>query len=263
MRHFWDEELPPADWKPSDATLKRMREEPVVDLDLHLGGKEEEDSGRAWLANRTQASESTELSRAPDPAEEVNRLLTEAEDHSRAGLPDLAVPLLERAIAIVPDDHEVLLALCDALNAAKRGREAAQLLGKVIASFGNRRTKELALYHHRLARALAQFGDKNVALAELDTAFKIDPGSISVLRDLGVLAYETNDLDRAQKTFRALLLQRLDPNAGISKGEVFYYLGEISEKRGDRPKAVQMFERAIESDPGLESARMKLAELKH
>jgi len=33
-------------------------------------------------------------------------------------------------------------------------------------------------------------------------------------------------------------------------------------KQGDKAKAVQMFERAIENDPSLASARSKLAELK-
>jgi tetratricopeptide (TPR) repeat protein len=196
-------------------------------------------------------------------AEQVRLLRGAADIHLlRRGRPDDAIPVLERAAGLVPHDRELLMALCDAYNAAQRGREAAQVLEKVIASFGARRTKELALYHHRLARALAQLGDKDVALAQLDLAFKIDPGSVNVLRDLGVLAYETNDLDRAQKTFRALLLQRLDPNAGISKGEVFYYLGEISARQGDKAKAVQMFERAIENDPALEQARAKLTELK-
>jgi tetratricopeptide (TPR) repeat protein len=195
--------------------------------------------------------------------DQVKLLRAAAEIHLlRRGRPEDAIPILERAAQLIPHDRELLLALCDAYNAAQRGRDAAQVLERVIASFGNRRTKELALYHHRLARALAQLGDKDVALAQLDLAFKIDPGSVGVLRDLGVLAYETNDLDRAQKTFRALLLQRLDPNAGISKGEVFYYLGEISARQGDRAKAVQMFERAIENDPALDRARSKLTELK-
>jgi tetratricopeptide (TPR) repeat protein len=200
----------------------------------------------------------------PGPiGEQVKLLRTAAEIHLlRRKRPDDAIPVLERAAQLVPHDRDLLLTLCDAYNAAQRGREAAQVLEKVIASFGNKRTKELALYHHRLARALAQLGDKDVALAQLDMAFKIDPGSVGVLRDLGVLAFETNDLDRAQKTFRALLLQRLDPNAGISKGEVFYYLGEISAKQGDKAKAMQMFERAIENDPALDRARTKLTELK-
>jgi tetratricopeptide (TPR) repeat protein len=196
-------------------------------------------------------------------ADQVKLLRAAADIHlTKRQSPTDAIPVLERAVQLVPHDRELLLALCEAYNAAQRGREAAQVLERVIASFGNRRTKELALYHHRLARALSQLGEKDVALAQLDMAFKIDPGSVSVLRDLGVLAYETNDLDRAQKTFRALLLQRLEPSSGISKGEVFYYLGEISARQGDKAKAVQMFERAIENDPALDRARAKLSELK-
>ncbi len=195
--------------------------------------------------------------------EQVKLLRAAAEIHVfRRKRPDDAIEIYERAAQLVPHDRELLLALCDAYSAAQRGRDAAHVLEKVIASFGSRRTKELALYHHRLGQALAQLGDKDVALTQLDMAFKIDPGSVSVLRDLGVLAFETNDLDRAQKTFRALLLQRLDPKAGISKGEVFYYLGEISAKQGDKAKAMQMFERAIENDPALDRARAKLTELK-
>jgi tetratricopeptide (TPR) repeat protein len=152
--------------------------------------------------------------------------------------------------------------LVDAYTSSGRERDAAGVLERVIASFGQKRTKELSIYHHRLGRALAQLGDKDVALTQLDMAFKIDPGSVGVLRDLGVLALETNDLDRAQKTFRALLLQRLDPSTGISKGEVFYYLGEISAKQGDKAKAVQMLERAIENEPSLDRAKAKLQELK-
>jgi tetratricopeptide (TPR) repeat protein len=199
----------------------------------------------------------------PSVLEQVKLLRRAAEIHqTKRKHAEDAIPLLERAAQLVPQDRELLLALCDSYNDSQRGREAAQVLEKVIASFGGKRTKELAVYHHRLARALSQLGDKDVALSQLDMAFKIDPGSVSVLRDLGVLAFETNDLERAQKTFRALLLQRLDAGTGISKGEVFYYLGEISVKQGDKAKAVQMFERAIENDPALERARTKLTELK-
>lgn len=201
---------------------------------------------------------------APDyVAQQVKLLRRAAEIHIKERKEQAeAVPILERLAKLVPHDREVLLLLCDAYTASNREREAAAVLEKVIASFGNKRTKELSLYHHRLGRALASLGNKDVALAQLDMAFKIDPGSIEVLRDLGVLALEANDLDRAQKTFRALLLQRLDPKAGISKGEVFFYLGEISMKQGDKAKAMQMLERAIENEPGLARAKAMLSDLK-
>lgn len=202
----------------------------------------------------------------PPPAhvgEQVKLLRRAAEIHLKERKePNDAVPILERVTKLVPHDRELLLLLVDAYTAAKRDREAAAVLERVIASFGNKRTKELSVYHHRLGRALAALGDRDVALTQLDMAFKIDPGSIEVLRDLGVLALESNDLDRAQKTFRALLLQRLDGSSGISKGEVFYYLGEISMKQGDKAKAVQMLERAVENEPGLDRAKAMLSELK-
>jgi tetratricopeptide (TPR) repeat protein len=199
----------------------------------------------------------------PHVAEQVKLYRRAAEIHIRERkAPADAVPLLERAAALAGSDRELLLQLVDAYNSSGRERESTKVLERVIASFGTRRTKELSVYHHRLGQALAALGDKDIALSQFDMAFKIDPGSVSVLKDLGVLALETNDLDRAQKTFRALLLQRLDPNIGMTKGEVFYYLGEISHKQGDKAKAVQMLERALENEPTLDRARTKLAEIK-
>lgn len=193
----------------------------------------------------------------------VKLLRRAAEIHLKErSAPQDAVPLLERASVMVPLDRELLLVLCDAYTAAHREQEAVSVLERIIASFGNRRTKELAVYHHRLAKALSTLGDRPRALGHFDMAFRIDPGSVQVLRDLGVLAYEADDMDRAQKTFRALLLQRLDGQAGITKAEVFYYLGEISAKQGDKAKALQMLERAVENDPSLEKAKARLAELK-
>ncbi len=199
-----------------------------------------------------------------EPVAQVLKLLRGAADvHIKEReAPADAIPLLERAATLVPHDRELLLLLCDTLVKLSREREAAVVLERIIASFGGRRTKELSLYHHRLGQTLAKLGDRAAALEQFDMAFRIDPGSVSVLRDLGVLALETDDLDRAQKSFRALLLQRLDDASGISKGEVFFYLGEISAKQGDRTKAVQMFERAVESEPNLERAKSRLSELK-
>ncbi|MBX3189348.1 MAG: tetratricopeptide repeat protein [Labilithrix sp.] len=232
-------------------------EPPIVDVTLARGGSLAPGAGSMAPPGAT----------VPPPpahvAEQVKLLRRAAEIHmAERRAPDDAVPILERVTKLVPHDREPMLLLCDAYTEAKRDREAAAVLERVIASFGNKRTKELSLYHHRLGRALASLGNKDVALTQLDMAFKIDPGSIDVLRDLGVMALEANDLDRAQKTFRALLLQRLDGSSGISKGEVFYYLGEISMKQGDKAKAVQMLERAVENEPTLDRAKQMLSGLK-
>jgi tetratricopeptide (TPR) repeat protein len=198
-----------------------------------------------------------------DTAEKVRVFRAAAELHlSKQKDPASAALLLEKAAALAPSDRELLLVLCDAYSAAGRSKEAATALEKAIASFAGKRSKELAGMHQRLSRAYLADGDKTRALAELDHAFKIDPGSIVVLRDLGNLSIDIGDLDRAQKTYRALLLQKLDGGSPITKGEVFLRLGEISGKQGDKAKAVQMLERALENDPNLAPAKNLLAELK-
>jgi len=200
---------------------------------------------------------------AQDTGEKV-KLLQRAADIHMAKRKDAAAAatLLDKASEIAPDDRELLLSLCDAYSASGRGKDAIAALQKIVESYGGKRVKELAAIHHRLANAYVSEGDKAQGLAELDQAFRITPGNLAILVDLGRLALDLDDLERAQKTFRALLLQRLDDKAPITKAEVFCYLGEISERQGEKQKAIQMLERAIENDANLDRAKDLLAKLK-
>ncbi len=205
-------------------------------------------------------------------AEKVGLYKKGAEIHlHKRNDPATAAQFLEKATELQPGDRDLLLALCDAYSASGRGKEAAEALQKIVESYGTRRSKELAAIHHRLAKAYLADGAKDKALTELDVAFKIDPGSIAVLRELGVLSMElaASDapnkdahIDRAQKTFRALLLQKLDDTTPINKGEVFYYLADISHRQGDDKKAQQMLERALDNQKDFAPAKELLAKLK-
>jgi len=210
--------------------------------------------------------------RATETPEQVRLLKTVADiQKTQIGDAAAAADLLKEASDLVPDDRDLLLALCDAYSESQRGKQAVEVLKKIVDSYGGRRSKDVAVIHHRLARAYLADGDRQAALAELDTAFKIDPGAISVLRDLGVLALELADtdtdqkdayVDRAGKTFKALLLQRLDDGAPITKSEVFYYLADVARRQGDTKRAMQMCERALDNDKNFERAKELLAKLK-
>lgn len=173
--------------------------------------------------------------------------------------PSTGADVLQKAVDLSPEDRGLLLDLCDAVSLAGRGTEAVAVLQKIVASFGGKRSKELGEIHRRLANAYLAMGQKEQALGELDKAFRIEPGNISVLRQLGEVAMESGDMAKAQQMFRALLLQRLDGNAPITKAQVFCRLGQIHQALGEGPKAKQMFERALQADPQLEEARAGLA----
>jgi tetratricopeptide (TPR) repeat protein len=177
-------------------------------------------------------------------------------DHGRAA------QFFEKAVALDPEDRNALLPLCDLYIAAGRQGDAVPVLEKIIASFGTKRSKDVATYHHRLGQALEGMGKTAEALAAYDAAFKIDLTSVAILRDLGRLCYANGDWDRAQKTFRALLLQKLDASAGITKGDVYFYLGDITAKQGDPKKAISMLDRALVEQPGHPEATALLAQLK-
>jgi tetratricopeptide (TPR) repeat protein len=202
------------------------------------------------------------------------RLLRNAAELRRTKLSDSkgAADLLQEAAEHAPQDRELLLALCDAYSESGRGKQAAEVLRKIIESYGVRRSKEVAGIHHRLARAYLAEGDKLQALTQLDTAFRIDPGSIQVMKDLGLLALSLADedgetatrdayIDRASRTFRALLMQKLD-DAPITKAEVFYYLAETFHRKNETKQAIQNLERALDSDKTLTKARELLTKLK-
>ncbi|MDQ3036733.1 MAG: tetratricopeptide repeat protein, partial [Myxococcota bacterium] len=181
---------------------------------------------------------------------------------AKLGDPGSAAAYFERAVELDPENRDVLLPLCDLYIAAGRQTDAIPVLEKIIASYGTRRSKEVAIYQHRLGRALEGMGNTSGAMQAYDAAFKVDLTNVQILRDLGRLCYTAGDYDRAQKTFRALLLQKLDANAGISKGDVYFYLGDISAKQGDPKKAISMLERALTEDSAHASATELLASLK-
>jgi tetratricopeptide (TPR) repeat protein len=176
--------------------------------------------------------------------------------------PGAAAPFLERASQMDPEDREVLLPLCDLYIAAGRQTDAIPVLEQIIASYGSRRNKEVAVYHHRLGKAKASMGDVDGAMQAYDAAFKVDLTNVQVLSDLGRLCLTRGDYDRAQKTFRALLLQKLSPDDGITKADVYFYLGDISAKQGDAKKGMSMLERALAEDSGHAEASALLAQLK-
>jgi tetratricopeptide (TPR) repeat protein len=210
----------------------------------------------AWVLER-------EATLSADPKQRVALLRSLAElARDRLRDPGRAAGYYERALAIAPDDREMLLPLVDLYNECGRPGDAIPILEKIIASYGTRRNKELAQWQHRLGRAYESMGDTAQALAMYDAAFKVDLTSVPILRDLGLLCLRTGDLERAQKTFRALLLQRLDANSGITKADVYYYLGETLAQQNDKLKAIGMLERAVEADKTHARAINLLAQLK-
>jgi hypothetical protein len=149
---------------------------------------------------------------------------------------------LEQIVELDPDNVQRRLALADALSLADRGDDAVRILEAQVARFGSRKPKERALVHFALARALKA---PKRAVAELQTASRIDPGHHGILNALARLALKDGQLDLAEHTFQSLLLlcrsAQRKPGAEqqVSRSELLLGLAEVAERKGDADRAAE------------------------
>ncbi|MEO8875520.1 MAG: tetratricopeptide repeat protein, partial [Polyangiaceae bacterium] len=180
--------------------------------------------------------------------------------------PELAIPLLEEACAQDPDDRPLKLELADTMGAAGQVTEARALLRGLIDEFGGRRPKERAPVHYHLARLDLRAGDKAQAVSELEAATRIDPANAEILRALAELARDDGQLERAERSYRALLavVRRVEnpaENAPIVRSEALLELSDIAKRQGEQERADEILESALEAAAShpVEGARLERA----
>lgn len=202
---------------------------------------------------------------AVDKATRFGRLREAADLHrTRTGQPERAIPLLEQATDLAPEDNTIKLLLADAFGAADRFDDARALLRALVEAFGGRRPKERAPVHYHLARLDLRVGERAQALVELDAATRIDPANPEILHTLAELARDDGQLDRAERSYRALLtvLRRHEPlgeDAPISRSEVMFELSKVATLQGEPERAKEVLESAFEiaSESALEGRRLE------
>jgi golgin subfamily B member 1 len=206
-----------------------------------------------------------EASLAPTALDQV-RLLREAATirADRLSDPGGAADLLAQASALVPEDRDLLLALCDAYNLSGRGDKAAETLERIVASYGGRRSRELGEIHRRLGEAYLAQGLAPRAKDEFEKAFRIEPGNVRVIARLAEVCLSIGDAKRAQQLYSSLIIQlpKLEPGSTITKAFIYSRRGEASLILGERDKAKLDFERALSADPSLDWVRDRLTQLK-
>jgi tetratricopeptide (TPR) repeat protein len=212
----------------------------------------------ALLAVRAERMQSVDPARQRDLLLELGRLYV-----NELKSPEGALPVLERAHRLAPDDVQVIEPLADLYFAAGRLREALPLYKALVERTGRgRRTKELGRYHFRLGAIAERQGDVHTALEQYNAAYKVDAGHLPTLIALGKLYMQQARWEEARRIYRSMLLQNPDPSVGVTRADVYLYLGEIHEKLGEGPKAVGMYERGLELDPNHQGLLMAMGRVR-
>lgn len=210
-------------------------------IDLYLEAQLWEPLAALYALEGARAADSKERFRLVDAAARV---------HVERRLDwNAAVPLLEQAVELEPEDASLRLRLAEALMESQRAGEAARVLRVQLERYGMRRPKERAVVHFALARALLGQNDSSAALEELVQASRIDPAHPRILHMQARLSLDMQDYPRAERTYRALLLvlgRQQDPDAP-SRAEALLDLATIAAKNDDQQRALESIESAFEA----------------
>jgi tetratricopeptide (TPR) repeat protein len=184
------------------------------------------------------------------PSERVALLVELADLERRANRSDLALAALANAAQDAPDDVRVLAPLADLYFAAGRLDEAAPIYDRLAKEAkAERRMKDVARFRQRQGAILEARGDRPGALGAYEEALRVNPTDVHTMTGLGRLYFESSDWEKARKIYQSLVLQNIDTESGVTKGEVYWALGTIHLQLGQPPKARSMFQRGLEIEP--------------
>jgi len=201
----------------------------------------------------------TAVSAAPD---RVALLVEIAELERRAGRSEAALAALARAAADAPSDPRVLAPLADLYFVSGRLDDAAPIYDRLAEDAkAGRRMKDVARFRQRQGGILEARGDRAGALSAYEEALRVNPTDVTTMTGLGRLYFAAEDWEKARKIYQSLVLQNVDPDAGVTKAEVYWALGKIHLKLGQPPKARSMFQRGLEIEPQNPKLREALSSL--
>ncbi|HUJ59383.1 MAG TPA: tetratricopeptide repeat protein, partial [Kofleriaceae bacterium] len=200
---------------------------------------------------------------ATTPADRVALHVELAELERKAGRNDAALAALAKAATDAPNDVRVLGPLADLYFVAGRLDEAAPIYDRLASEAkAARRMKDVARFRQRQGAILDKRGDRAGALAAYEEALRVNPTDVMTMTGLGRLYFAASDWEKARKIYQSLVLQNIDPDAGVTKGEVYLALGKIHIELGQAPKAKSLFQRGLELEPGNAALREALAALR-
>ncbi len=161
----------------------------------------------------------------------------------------------ERAIACFraafqqdEDNEDAALPLAEEAMRSEDFESAKPLLDMLVKRSGKREPEEQQRLAFMLGEAARKTNDNEAAIKALSKAHQIDQHHLPTLFALSGAYYAAQNWDQAQRYYQLLLIRNEELN-GEQRTDIQYHLGVIKREQGDRRKALNMFDRALDETP--------------
>ena len=163
--------------------------------------------------------------------------------------PERAIDVFENALKQDADNEDAAMPLVDHYTKHDRHEEAFPLLEMLVKRMGKREPDE----QHRLAFMFGEtsmkLGKTEDAIKAFDKAYQVDSTHLPTLLGVAGAYYAAEDWGKAFKFYQMLLVHHRDSLAPDEITDTFFRLGVIKREQGERRKALNMFDKALEEDP--------------
>ncbi|HEX4416333.1 MAG TPA: tetratricopeptide repeat protein [Kofleriaceae bacterium] len=164
---------------------------------------------------------------------------------------DAAKQLYAAVIALDPEHVEAGRPLADLYFEAQQWSELSPVIDMLCRKVGQLHAdpRELNELYYRAARTADELGDHQKALGYYKAAYDIDSTYLPTLIGRADLMFKMADYDSAGKIYQTILVQHRDGQGEADVVRIYNRLGMVRQALGERKKALNMFEKALEIDP--------------
>lgn len=164
---------------------------------------------------------------------------------------DQAKQLYAAVIALDPEHVDAGRPLADLYFNDGQWRELSPVIDMLCRKVGQLHAdpRELNELYYRAAKTADELGDFQKALGYYKAAYDIDSTYLPTLVGRADLLFKMQDWDNAGKIYQTILVQHRDGQEEADVVRIYYRLGQVRQNLGERKKALNMFEKALEIDP--------------
>jgi tetratricopeptide (TPR) repeat protein len=164
---------------------------------------------------------------------------------------DQAKQLYAAVIALDPEHVDAGRPLADLYFQAGDWAQLSPVIDMLCRKVGQLHAdpRELNELYYRAAKCADELGDYQRALGYYKAAYDIDSTYLPTLLGRADLMFKMQDWDGAGKIYQTILVQHRDGQDEADVVRIYYRLGQVRQNLGERKKALNMFEKALEIDP--------------
>ncbi|MCC6747689.1 MAG: tetratricopeptide repeat protein [Deltaproteobacteria bacterium] len=209
----------------------------------------------AQMMIRAEAHSSNPLEKSRLLYEAGMAYLTQMDDEATAG------ELFARTLQVDPDHVAAGDPLSRIFFRDGRYQDLEPVLDMLVRKADRRDNKTLQDLYYRLGKTADALGKNEKALKYYRAAYDIDSTHLPTLIGMADLLYRMQDWDRAFKIYQTILVHHRDSQRKEEIVDIFYRLGDIKLKLGERKKALNMFEKALEVEPAHRQTLLAIIDL--